>query len=76
MERKAYTIVKGLKKFKNLITNRKIIVMVAHPSVKEYIKEGDIQNKRANWITKILDYDIKINPTKLVRGSGLCQYLM
>ncbi|XP_057868756.2 uncharacterized protein LOC131075856 [Cryptomeria japonica] len=38
--------------------------------------EGDITEKRANWITKILEYDVDIKPTKLVHGRGLCEYIV
>ena len=27
--------------------------------------------KRGRWITKILEYDLDINPTKMVKGKGL-----
>ena len=33
----------------------------------------DINEKRARWITKVMEYDININITKLVRGKGLCE---
>lgn len=37
--------------------------------------EGDITKKRANWITKILEYDVDVRPTKTVHSRGLCEYL-
>lgn len=38
--------------------------------------EGEIKEKRENWITKILEYDIKVKPTKVVCVRGLCEYLV
>lgn len=64
VEKKALPIVKGLKKFWHFIAYNKTTVYVAHPSVWEYIMEGDITGKIANWITKIIEYDIDIKPTK------------
>lgn len=49
---------KGLKKFKYMIVRNKTLVYVSHSNMREYIMEGDITEKRDNWITKILEYDI------------------
>lgn len=37
--------------------------------------EKEITEKRVNWITKILKYDIDVNPTKVIWAKGLCEYL-
>lgn len=66
---------KGLKKFRHFITYNKTVVYVAHSVVCEYIMEGEIIEKRANWITKILEYDIDVKPTKVIYGKGLCEYM-
>ena len=50
--------------------------MVAHPSVKDFLLNKDLNTKRAGWITKAMEYDIKIKVTKLVRGRGLCEQLV
>lgn len=68
-------IVKGLKTFRHFIACNKTTVYVTHPSVREYIMEGDIIEKRANWITKILEYDIDVRFTKVIYGKGLCEYI-
>lgn len=39
------------------------------------IIEGEITEKRANWINKILEYHIEVWPTKVVFGKGICEYL-
>jgi len=75
MEKKAYVMVKALKKFRHLVTGNKILILAAHPSVREYIMEGEIIEKRTNWITKILEYDVEVRLNKLVKGKGLCQYM-
>lgn len=53
----------------------KITILVAHSTVKEYTTEGKITEKIAKWTTKILEYDVDIQPTKLVRGRGFCEYI-
>lgn len=74
-EKKALAIVKGLKMFRHFIAYNKTTVYVAHPSVREYIMEGNITEKRANWITKIMEYDINARPTKVIHDKGLCEYI-
>lgn len=50
--------------------------MVAHQIVKDFLLSKDINDKRASWITKVIEYDISIMVTKLVRGKGLCEQLV
>lgn len=75
VEKKTLAIVKGLTKFRNFITYNNTTVYVAHPSVREYIMEGDITEKRENWITNILEYDIDVRPTKIICSKGLYKYI-
>jgi len=48
---------------------------MVHPSVPEYILEGEITDKRAGWITKILEYDVDVKPTNMVKGRVACQHI-
>jgi hypothetical protein len=42
------------------------------PSVfKEILVQPDNEGKRGRWITNILEYNMVINPTKLIKGQGL-----
>jgi hypothetical protein len=34
-----------------------------------------IDGKRSKWIAKILEFDLEIKPTKLVKGQGLARLL-
>ena len=47
--------------------------MVPHASVKEFLLKKDVNEKRVGWITKVMECDIDIKITKLVRGKGLCE---
>ena len=66
VERQAFAIVKGLKNILHLISCNKVFVYDMHSSVREYIMEGEITEKRANWINKILEYEIEVKPTKTI----------
>ena len=35
----------------------------------------DIEGKRGRWIAKILEFDIEIIPTKLIKGQGLARLM-
>lgn len=76
VKKQALVVVKGLKKFRHFIVYNKTTVYVAHPTVREYIMEGDIMEKMANWIAKILEYDVYVKLTKIVHGKGLCEYVV
>ncbi len=47
-----------------------------HASVKYFLLSKDISEKRAGWITGVMEYDVDIQITKLVRGRGLCKEML
>ncbi len=69
-------MVRSLKKFKHLLSHRKIQLLVPHASVKDFLLSRDINERRAGWITKVMEYDVDIKITKLVKGKGLCEKML
>ena len=45
-----------------------------HAKVLAYVPSAIV--KRAKWISKIIEFDIEVNPTKLVRGQGLAKIMV
>ena len=43
--------------------------------VVKYILSQDPDGKRGKWIAVILEYDLEIKPTKLIKGQGLAQLM-
>jgi hypothetical protein len=43
--------------------------------VKDVLTQPDIDGKRAKWIGKLIEFDIEVNPTKLVKGQGFSKLL-
>jgi hypothetical protein len=43
--------------------------------VKDVLTQPDIDGKRAKWIAKLIDFDIEVKPTKLVKGQGLSKLM-
>jgi hypothetical protein len=44
--------------------------------VKDILVHPNIDGKRSKWITKFLEFDLEIKPTKLVKGQGLAKLLV
>jgi hypothetical protein len=43
--------------------------------VKEILIQPDLYGKRSKWIAKIMEFDLEMKPTKLVKGKGLARML-
>ena len=66
-------VIRALKKFSHLLSHNKIHLLVPHASVKDFLLGKDISKKTSGWITKVMEYDMDIQITKLVRGKELCK---
>jgi hypothetical protein len=71
MEKQDYVLVKALKNFSVYVLHYRIIMYVPSTSVKEILIHRDIDGKRSKWIDKIMEFDLEMKPTKLVKGKGL-----
>jgi len=68
MEKQAYALVKAVKAFKVYVLHSKITAYVPSASVKDILIQPDIDGRRGKWIAKILEFDLEIKPTKLIKG--------
>jgi hypothetical protein len=75
MEKQDYALVKALKSFRVYVLHSKIIAYVPSASVKDILIQPDIDGRRGKWIAKILEFDLEIKPTKLIKGQGLAKLL-
>ena len=71
LEKQAYALVKAIKDFKIYILHSHIVAFVPNIVVKDILTQDDPDGKRGKWIANLLEYDIEIKPTKLVKGQGL-----
>jgi hypothetical protein len=67
--------VKALKAFRVYVLHSKITAYVPSASVKDILIHLDIDGRRGKWISKILEFDLEIKPTKLIKGQGLAKLL-
>ena len=44
-------------------------------AIKDVLTQPDADGKRAKWIAKMIEFNIELKPTKLVRGQGLPKLL-
>jgi hypothetical protein len=75
MEKKAYALVKALKAFRFYVLHSRVTAYVPSTSMKDILIQPNIDGRRHKWITKILEFDLEIKPTKLVKGQGLAKLL-
>jgi hypothetical protein len=75
LEKQAYALVKASKSIRVYVLQSKITAYVRSDSIKEILVHPDSEGKRGKWIVKLLEYDMYIKPTKLIKGQGLAKLL-
>ena len=75
IEKQAYALIKSLKAFRVYILHSKIIAYVPSATIKDVLTQPDDDGRRAKWIAKLIEFNIELKPTKLVRGQGLARLL-
>jgi hypothetical protein len=68
MEKLAYALVKSLEEFKTYILHYHVVAYVPRKSVKDILTRPDPEVRRGKWITVMLEYDLEIKPTKMIKG--------
>ena len=68
MEKQAYALIKALKYFRIYILHSDVVAYVPNSVVKRILTQPDLEGTREKWIVVILEYDIDIRPTKLIKG--------
>jgi hypothetical protein len=75
MEKQAYALVKSLKAFRIYVFHSNIVAYVPSALVKDILIQPNIDGK-SKWIAKIMEFDLEMKPTKLVKGQGLARLLV
>ena len=75
MEKQAYALVKAIKDFRIYILYSHVIAYVPSPIVKDILTQENLEGRRGKWIANILEFDIEIKPTKLIKGQGLAKLM-
>ena len=64
-----------LKDFKVYILHSHTLSYVPNAAVKEVLMQTDPEGRRGRWIASLLEYDLEIKPTKLIKGQGLTKLM-
>jgi hypothetical protein len=75
MEKQAFALVKAIKYFRVYILHSHTIAYVLNAVVKDILTQDNPDGRRGKWIAIILEYDIEIKPTKLIKGQGLAKLM-
>lgn len=75
MEKKAYALVNHLNDFRVYMLHSHVISYVLNVFVRDILTQLDLEGRRGRWITTILQYEVEINPTKLIKGQGLAKLM-
>ena len=68
MEEQAFGLIKAIKYFRVYILHSHIISYVPNSMVKDVLTQDGPDGKRGKWISIILEYDLEIKPSKLIKG--------
>ena len=68
-------MVKAIKDFRVYILYSHIIAYVPNVVLKDILTQDGPDGRRGKWIATILEYDIEIKPTELIKGQGLARLM-
>lgn len=75
MGKQAYALVRELKKFKVYILHSHITADVPSTYIKEVLTQSNPDGRRNKWIAVLLEYDLEIKPTKLIKGQDIAKLM-
>jgi len=73
VEKQAFAVFKTLKHFRPFLLKTHTKIIVPYPAARQLLIQREVGEKRSNWITALQEYDVEIQPTKIVRGQGFCK---
>ena len=66
---------KELKEFRIYILHSHSTVFVPSATIKDIFTQEEHDGRRDKWIATLLEYDIEIKPTKLVKGQCIAKLM-
>lgn len=71
IEKQVLALIKEMKDFRIYILHSHTIAYVSNAAIKNVLVQIDQEGRRGKWIVAMLEYDLEIKPTKLIKGQGL-----
>lgn len=75
MEKQYFALVKSIKDLRFYILYSHVIAYIPNVVVKDILTQDGIEGKQGKWIANILEYDIEMKPTKIIKGQGLAKFM-
>lgn len=75
METQAFYLIMTLKDFRVYILHSHIVANVPSIALKDILTHPDIEGRRDKWIAILLEYDLEIKHTKLIKGQVLAKLM-
>eukprot|EP00253_Pinus_taeda_P010029 PITA_10029 len=75
IDKQALALIKALKDFRVYILNSHVLAYVPNAAVKDVLVQTEPEGRRGKWIAALLEYDVEIKPTKLIKGQGLAKLM-
>lgn len=64
-----------MKDFRVYILHSHILGYVPNVAVKDILVQADPEGRQGKWIAALLEYDVEIKPSKLIKGHGLAKLM-
>ena len=74
--KQAFTVLRVAKHFWPYLLRLHAKIIVPHSAFRYLLILKVPRDRRGNWLTSLQEYDLEINPTKLVKGQGLCKLVV
>jgi len=75
LDKQAYALIKLVKDFRVFILYFHVISYVPDVAIKSILIHSYIDGRRGTWIANILEINLEIKPTKLVKAQGLARLI-
>lgn len=76
LDKQSFALIKEVKKFRHCILRSKVYTIVPNPTVTTLLKHNELGERRGKWMEILQEFDLEIQPMKLVRGQGLSRMIV
>jgi hypothetical protein len=75
LDKQSFSLIKVIKKFCHYILRSKVYAIVLDPTVKTLLMQNELGKRQGKWMEILQEFDLEIQPMKLVRGQGLSKMI-
>lgn len=75
IEKQALALIKVLKDFRVCILHSHTLAYVPNAAIKDVLMKTYPKGRKGKWIVAMLEYDLEIKPTKLIKCQGLAKLM-